>query len=119
MVNLDRFVVYDTFTIKEVIETFENNNERVTIVLNDCNKVIGVISQGDIISALSKGINIYSNTSQIINNSFFYLHEKDLSQAYKFFKEKQISLLPIITNNFELVDIITIKDIFNYLETEY
>lgn len=114
--NLDKFVVFDSFTINEVIETLQNNHERTVIVLNNCNKVIGVISQGDIILALSEGIDIYSNISQIVNNSFIYLNEKDLKKAYKFFKDKQISLLPIVTDNFELIDIITIKDIFDYLE---
>ena len=116
MVDLNKFVVFESYTINEVIETFENNHERVSIVLNNHNKVIGVISQGDIISALSSGINLYSNISQIINNSFFYLNEKDLKEAYKFFKDKQISLLPIVDNDFKLLDIITIRDIFNYLE---
>lgn len=116
MVNLSKYVVYDSFTIQEVIETFKNNNERVTIVLNSNDKVIGVISQGDIISALNEGINVYSNCSQIINSSFFYLNNRDLKKAYKIFKDKQISLLPIVTDNFKVMDIITIKDIFNYLE---
>lgn len=116
MVNLSKYVVYDSFTIQEVIETFKNNSERVTIVLNSNDKVIGVISQGDIISALNEGINVYSNCSQIINSSFFYLNEKDLKKAYKVFKDKQISLLPIVNDSFQVIDIITIRDIFNYLE---
>lgn len=117
MKDLNKFIVFESYTINEVIETFRNNHERVSIVLNDNNKVIGVISQGDIISALSDGVSLYSNISQIINKSFFYLNDKDLEKAYKFFKDKQISLLPIVTNNFVLMDIITIKDIFNYLES--
>ena len=116
MDKLNKYVVYNSYTLNDVIETFQNNHERVAIVLNKKNKVIGVISQGDIILALNEGISLYSNISQIINNSFFYLNEKDLKKAYKLFKDKQISLLPIVTNAYILVDIITIKDIFNYLE---
>lgn len=116
MGEFDKFTVLDSYTINEVIKTFENNKERVAIVLNDENKVIGVISQGDIISALQKNIDLYSKISQIINTSFFYLNEKDLNAAYKIFKEKQISLLPIVDNNFKILDLITIKDIYNYLE---
>jgi CBS domain-containing protein len=108
--------VTDTYTIKEVIDQFEKNHERASIVINDNKKVIGIISQGDIIRALSNNIDIYAHISVIMLPSFLYLLEKDMEAAYKIFKEKTITLLPIINRDFELQDIITVKDVYQYLE---
>ncbi len=38
----ERYCVGEAYTIKEVLEQFENCNDRVAVVLNDSNKVIGV-----------------------------------------------------------------------------
>lgn len=114
--ELDRYCVGERYTIKEILERFESYNHRVAIVRNDSNKVIGVVSQGDILRALSAGQNLYTPVSQIIQNSFLHLYEKDMEKAYSIFKKTQISLLPIIDHNNELIDFITIKDIYEYLE---
>ncbi len=116
--DLARYCVKEQYTIKEVLEQFESYNNRVAIVTNDTNKVIGVVSQGDILRALSAGRNLYTPVNQIIQNSFLHLYEKDMEKAYPIFKKKQISLLPVINHNNELIDFITIDDIYQYLENK-
>ena len=46
-----------------------------------------------------------------------HLYEKNMEKAYPIFKKKRISLLPVIDHNNELIDFITIDDIYEYLET--
>lgn len=116
IVGLERYCVKESYTIKEVLEQFESYNNRVAIVTGGSNKVIGVVSQGDILRALSAGQNLYTPVNQIIRNSFLHLYEKDLEKAYPIFKKKQISLLPIVDHSNKLIDFITIDDIYNYLE---
>lgn len=108
--------VFCSYTIKEVMEQFESNHERVAIVLSETNKVCGVLSQGDIIRALASDISVYSNVSVILKPSFLYIHSKDMEQAYRLFRSKKITLLPIVNEKFELLDIVTLEDIFEYLE---
>lgn len=114
--GLDRYCVGERYTIKEVLEQFESYNHRVAIVTNASDKVIGVVSQGDILRALSAGHNLYTPVNQIIQNSFLHLYEKDMEKAYPIFKKKQISLLPVIDQSNKLIDFITIEDIYEYLE---
>lgn len=116
--DLERYCVSERYTIKEVLEQFESYNNRVAIVTSNSNKVIGVVSQGDILRALSAGQNLYTPVNQIIKNSFLHLYEKDMEKAYPIFKKKQISLLPVINHNNELIDFITIDDIYEYLESK-
>lgn len=50
-----RYCVSESYTIKEVLEQFESQNDRVAIVIDDHDHVVGVVSQGDILRALSAG----------------------------------------------------------------
>lgn len=116
--ELERYCVKERYTIKEVLEQFESYNNRVAIVTNDSGKVIGVVSQGDILRALSAGQNLYTPVNQIIRSSFLHLYERDLEKAYPIFKKKRISLLPVIDHSNKLTDFITIDDIYEYLENK-
>lgn len=116
--DLERYCVKEQYTIKEVLEQFESYNNRVAIVTSISDKVIGVVSQGDILRALSAGQNLYTPVNQIIKNSFLHLYEKDLEKAYPIFKKKRISLLPVIDHSNRLIDFITIDDIYEYLENK-
>ena len=113
---LNDYCVNETYTIKEVLEQFESNNDRVAIVIGDNEKVVGVISHGDILRALSSGIDIHTQVNQIISSSFLHLYSKNMDEAYKIFRKTKITLLPIVNQSNQLTDIITLDDIFAYLD---
>lgn len=115
---MDKYCVRETYTIKEVLEQFESNNDRVAIVVNNSDKVVGVVSQGDILRALSAGIGMYTQISQIIKSSFLHLYEEDMEEAYTIFRKKKITLLPIINHDNKLIAVITLDDIFKHMENK-
>ena len=92
---LGKYCVGEFYTIKEVLEQFENSNDRVAVVVNSSDKVVGVISQGDILRALSAGIGMYKQVNQIIQSSFLHLYSRNMEEAYEIFKKKKITLLPV------------------------
>ncbi len=106
------------YTIKEVLDQFDCRNDRVAIVIDDEDRVVGVISQGDILRALASGIGLYANVSDIIHSSYLHLYERDMNKAYAIFKKKKITLLPVIDENNKLLDVINLDDIFTYLESK-
>ena len=113
---LNDYCVNETYTIKEVLEQFESNNDRVAIVIGKNEKVVGVVSQGDILRALSSGIDIHTQITQIISSSFLHLYTMNMEEAYKIFRKTKITLLPIVNQSNQLTDIITLDDIFAYLD---
>ncbi len=115
---LEKYCVYEDYTIKETLEQFESSNDRVAIVVTKTGKVSGVVSQGDILRALSAGTDLYVQISQIIRSSFLHLYSRDMEEAYAIFKKKKITLLPVIGNDNELKEVITLDDIFGYLENK-
>lgn len=113
---MNKYCVRADYTIKEAIEVIDANQDRVAVVLNKSDKVIGVVSQGDLIRALISGVNLYSQVETIVRPSFFYLEERNLEKAYAIFKKTQITMLPILDQEFHLVDVINLQDIYQYLE---
>lgn len=113
---MSKYVVSEEHTIREVMQSLEENHERVALVENKENKIIGVFSKGDIIRALVSGMSLYVKIKNVIRPSFFFLKELDYEKAYKIFKSKRITLLPIIDDEAKLVSVVTLEDIFHYLE---
>lgn len=113
---MDKYCIRKDYTIKEAIEKIDAHHQRVAIVLNSNDRVIGVVSQGDIIRALCKGKNMYSLVEGIIQPNFLYLNQMDLEKAYEIFRKKTITLLPIINEEYNLTNVITLDTIYRYLE---
>lgn len=101
---MNKYCVLKTYTIKEVIEKIDESQNRVAVVVNENEKVIGVISQGDIIRALSSGKSMYSRIDGIIQQGFLYLTDRNMDMAYEIFKKKKITLLPVVDEAFNLKD---------------
>ncbi len=113
---MKQYCIEKDFTIKETIERIEEGKNRGVVVLGNEQKVIGVVSQGDIIRGIISGKDMYSRIDTIVRPNFFYLNEKDMEKAYKLFKKYKISLLPIVDDDFKLIDVINMDDIYKYLE---
>lgn len=113
---MDKYCIGLDYTIKEAIERIDDSKNRVVLVLDKESRVVGVLSQGDIIRALSSGKNLYTRVSSIIRSNFLYLNERNMKEAYKLFKKIQITLMPIVDDDFHLIDVINMDDIYDYLE---
>lgn len=116
--DIKKFCIEENNTIISAITQIDDNHQRSIFVVNNKDKIIGVLSQGDIIRSIIEGVEIYSHVSNICNKSFIYLNNKDMEKAYKIFKSKNLSIIPVIDDDFCLTDIITINDIYNYLDNK-
>lgn len=113
---MNKHCVHKSYTIKETIDIIDDTHDRVALVVNDEEKVIGTVSQGDIIRALSSGKNIYSRIDGIIQPGFLYLSSRNMEKAYSIFRKKKITLLPVVDSEYNLTDVITLEDIYQYVE---
>ena len=102
-------------TLLQAVHCIQSNNSRAAIVINNIdnkNKVVGVISEGDIMRALLHGSDIHSMLTQFIKHDFKYLNQKNYKDALELFKTYGISLIPIIDDDLFLSDVITLSDLF-------
>ena len=104
-------------TIKEVMELIELYRERGVIIV-ESDKVCGVLTLGNIITALSEGKTIFSKISNIYTTNFIYLNSFDYKKAFEIFKKKNLSFIPIIDKEYHLLGIITPRDIMDRVRFE-
>ncbi|GHU74835.1 hypothetical protein AGMMS49992_17490 [Clostridia bacterium] len=114
--KFDQFLVKPDNTIIDVMSIIERNKKRAALVINDSIKIIGFVSQGDILRSVVNGVNLYSHIEAIMSSSFKYMKLRDMDVASDLFKNMNISLLPIVDDDFQLLDLITITDIIIHLE---
>ncbi len=110
MKRLSSVTIQKNESLSAAIEKIYNSNSRTVVVLNK-KKVIGVISEGDIMKTLIYKRSLNISLDKIMNKSFKFLKSKNLSQAKKIFRETGVGLIPIINKNMEIKNYITIVDI--------
>jgi len=111
MIKFAKFLLEKDKYINDAIELINLNNQRA-IFIHDKKKIVGVVSEGDILKALIYKKDLHTPVSKIMNKSFKFLNKKDLSLAKKYFIEFSILILPVVNKQMELKDIITLKDVF-------
>ncbi len=102
--------VNPNYSIKQVIDVIEKYRERGVVVI-EYNKVCGILTLGNIITALANGRDIYSKIKDIYNPNFIYLNSTDYKKAFDIFKTKNLSFIPVINDDYVLLNIITPRDI--------
>jgi len=111
MKNL-KYIVDGNDTIENIISKILINNHRTVLVVNK-KKVIGTISEGDVLRCLLVKKNLKSPANKIMNKAFKYIFfKKDLKKAKNIFTNFHVSIIPIVNKKFELLEVMTFRDLF-------
>lgn len=113
----DRLLVYvieDSARLIDAAQAIIRNKSRCGIVVS-VGKVVGVISEGDILRALLKGVDLHSSIDPWTNRGFRFLASKDYGAAHRIMAEKGAALVPVLDEEFQLVDVITALDLLKWL----
>jgi D-glycero-alpha-D-manno-heptose-7-phosphate kinase len=113
MTKLTDFSISDSATMEDAIALIQKNGSRCVVVLGAAGKVVGAFSEGDVLRAILAGVDVHTPLKSLIKPSFRYLRRRDLVAARKLFLEG-ITLLPILDKNFELLDVLTMSDVFEH-----
>jgi|MDTG01.3.fsa_nt_gb predicted transcriptional regulator len=111
------YLVFENATLEQVIKIILTNSKRTVMVISKNKKIIGTISEGDILRSILKKKNMSAPASKIMNKSFKYLiDKKDTKKAKAIFIKYNVNILPIINKNFKLLSVVTLSDLFNINE---
>lgn len=108
------YTVDHSATMLAAAEKIERNRSRAVVVLKE-DRAIGVLSEGDIVRALLRDIDVHSPISSFVEHSFKYLNEVDMKEATRLFKKYQFTLIPIVDKEFRLKSVITISQVLDLL----
>ncbi|MDC3170838.1 nucleotidyltransferase family protein [Prochlorococcus sp. AH-716-E13] len=100
----DKCIVYGYGAIKKVITAIELGGLRIAIILDNNNKLIGTICDGDIRRGLLKGLTLDSSFETLIQKkcifAYCYTSKKDIT---KLMRENIISQIPILSEKDEFI----------------
>ncbi len=107
---LENFTVPETATLLDAVEVIDHNHCRCAMVMRG-EKVVGIISEGDIMRTLLGGVSIHSPLAERANPSFKFLEKPDDEAALRLFREHGISLVPVVDNDMKLTDVVTLREV--------
>jgi dTDP-glucose pyrophosphorylase/CBS domain-containing protein len=112
--------IIETATIQEAIKKLDSHKDKLNLLVvhNYKKKVTGIFTMGDFRRAVFKGLDINSKISTLVNTNFMYLIKNfSKDKAKEIFNTNSLILnIPILNKKFELVKIITRKDVFSSSE---
>jgi predicted transcriptional regulator len=115
MKNYQSHVITKNSTIIAACHAITKNKSRC-VLIEDKKKIIGILSEGDLLRAFLSGADLNSRVTDYINLSFIFFKKKDLDKAKLIFKKKKITLIPILNNYMKLIDLITVNEILDKIK---
>jgi arabinose-5-phosphate isomerase len=110
MPGIDEYTIGIGQRIVDAIEQIERNQARTVIVV-DGERAVGVLSEGDVMRALLKGIDVHAPLTDVVRYDFRYLVEEDWNLALDLMRRHGITLLAIVDERSHLVGAVSLQDV--------
>ena len=111
MKNFNKYLIQETSTTNHAVELIQLNHERIVFVINTKSRVIGTVTEGDIMRSILRNNSINTKITAVMNKSFKFLLKEDKNEAKKIIKKFGITVVPVLTKNFILKSLIKIRDL--------
>lgn len=112
MKKIDFYKIPTCFSIRQSIKRMDAGGIGFCVCVDEKDKVIGVISDGDFRRGVLKGIKLDDPVTEIMNDDFVSLPKNHLKQEIEeIFSRTVVHNIPVIENGL-LVDIITDEDFY-------
>jgi len=92
-------------TIEEAWTRIESNRHRSLIIVEN-KKVVGTLSDGDLRKAMLAKRLLSTPVQEVMNMNFTSIGEDKKKIAKRILQEKDVFLLPVVDDEFNLIDII-------------
>lgn len=119
MLEFEKYTISDSQSIINALKRLNDfvDDESLTLfVIDNINRIVGTVTDGDIRRALVNGITIDQPVAIIAHKtfSFIYACSYDVKQIH-IAKEKGVELLPVLNDQMEIVDVVNFKKQKSYL----
>src|SRR5258706_6261878 len=111
VISLEDFTVESNATVRAAMLKITANHYRVVVVL-DGKKVVGTVSDGDVRRAFLKDVLPIAPVEQIMNINCETTTETDRERLKEIILSKQVTVLPVVNNENELIDIVVAYEPF-------
>lgn len=108
--EIEKFTILELDTTKNALVKLDETAKKILFVVNEANKFVGTITDGDIRRWILKNGDLNSEIKNIMNKNPYYLKEINLDLANEIFKNKKINALPVVDENNNITNIIWLDE---------
>lgn len=114
--NFENILISPDVKIRDALKVIDKEAMHAALVVQECNKLIGLVTDGDIRRGLINGIGLDELVTEIMNSSPTSATTSMSNESLKvMMQKKKILLLPILDDNGRLVNV---KTLHSALEVE-
>jgi CBS domain-containing protein len=103
--DLSLYTVSHTASIREAMERIEANKHRVVVVVDEENRVVGTVSDGDLRRAFLHDVLPIAPVTRIMQLNPHVTTETDPARRHEIIRDEQVTVLPVVTDDNHLVDV--------------
>jgi mannose-1-phosphate guanylyltransferase/mannose-6-phosphate isomerase len=103
--DLSLYTILHTATIREAMEKIEVNKHRVVVVLDDEDRVVGTVSDGDLRRAFLHEVLPISPVSRVMQLNPQLTTETDSAVRARIIRERHVTVLPVVAEDNTLLDV--------------
>ena len=119
--SVENYIVNQKTTIKEALVSLDGANHgwQTLLVVDDCEKMVGTLTDGDIRRGLIAGLELSDSVEKAMHTSFKYVLEgQNDAKLYKEFREKQIFFIPVLDRGGHVVGVRNLIKYRNFLPVD-
>jgi len=107
-------LIHETVSVKDALKRLDKTAKKVLLVVDNENKLLGTITDGDIRRYILSGKNLSHDIKEVYNKNPIYIKKKDFSTeaVKKILIENKIELIPILDEDGKTIDFITWDQLF-------
>jgi len=110
--DIKKILVSPASSIKKTLEIIDKGVKQIALVVDDKNKLLGTVTDGDIRRAILDGKDLESSVDTLMNKNYTALSiDSDKEKIKNTFKTKEVNQIPLVDNNNIVQDIVLINDI--------
>tara|TARA_R110002033_G_scaffold9971_2_gene32715 strand:+ start:39026 stop:40450 length:1425 start_codon:yes stop_codon:yes gene_type:complete len=96
-------------TILEVMKTIHSNGKGISFITDNKNKLVGIVTDGDIRQAILNGFELNTKISIIMNKNFIYGNIKESYSSLKTKMSDFVYIIPLLNDTNEIIDYFEFK----------
>ena len=115
---MNKYIIQQTESIREALVSLNQitSDTQSLLVVDENQKLVGTLTDGDIRRGLISGIELTDPVSAIMHKDFKYILESEFDVArLKVFRDKRVLFIPILDAERHIVDVINLKKYKSYL----
>lgn len=117
--DLSNVLVQENATIIDAMRLIDKNAKGILILVDDENRILGTITDGDIRRLILDGKSVKSPIINLYNKDFIYVNENtSINVVKQYFIENKIKFIPVVDKNKKIIDYYEIDDFINYNSME-